>query len=70
MNVVKTIGIVLAVGKKQVTGRFNPCGVCQERVVCNSIVIHRFCLKISRRFSLSSVKDTFVYRTCTWQDIF
>ena len=37
MNVVKTIGIVLAGGKKEESARVDPSSVCEEKVVCNSV---------------------------------
>ena len=37
LNVDKTKGMQLLFGKKSIVSRVDPCGVCDERVGCNSI---------------------------------
>ena len=48
-----------------------PCGVCGERVGCNSIQctkcqrwLHRRCSNVAKQVSLLSCQDDFVCRTC------
>ena len=51
------------------------CGVCGERVGCNSIQctkcqkwFHYRCSDVLKQVSLLSCRDDFVYRTCLGQD--
>ena len=71
VNADKTKGIQLSFGKKDNVSKVDPCGVCSERVGCNSIQctkcerwVHRRCSDVSRQVSLLSCRDIFVCRTC------
>ena len=71
VNVDKTKGMQLFYGKKGSVSKVDPCGVCGERVGCNSIQctkcqmwVHRRCSDVPRQVSLLSCRDVFVCRTC------
>ena len=71
VNVDKTKGMQLSFGKKSSVSKVDPCGVCGERVGCNSIQctkcqrwVHRRCSDVPRQVSLLSCWDIFVCRTC------
>ena len=71
VNVDKTKGMQLSFGKKSSVSKVDPCGVCGERVGCNSIQcmkcerwIHRRCSDVPRQLSLVLCRDIFVCRTC------
>ena len=71
VNVDKTKGMQLSFGKKSSVSKVDPCGVCGERVGCNSIQctkcqrwVLRRCSDVPRQVSLLSCRDIFVYRTC------
>ena len=70
VNVDKTKGMLLSFGKKSSVSKVDPCGVCGERVGCNSIQctkcqrwVHCHCSDVPRQVSLSCW-DIFVCRTC------
>ena len=57
-------------GKKSSVSKADPCGVCGERVGCNSIQytechwwVHRRCYNVPRQLNLSC-QDVFICRTC------
>ena len=61
VNVDKTKGMQLLLGKKSSVSKVDPCGVCGERVGCNSIQctkcrrwVHRRCSDVLRQVSLVS----------------
>ena len=61
----------LLFGKKSSVLKVYPCGVCGERVGCNSIQcmksqrwVHRCCYDVPRQVSLVWCCDVFVCRTC------
>ena len=67
----KTKGMQLLFRKKSSVSKVVPCGVCGERVGCNSIQcakcqwwVHRRCSDVPRQVSLVSCRDIFVCRTC------
>ena len=67
VNVDKTKGMQLSFGKKSRVSKVDPCGVCGERVGCNSIQctkcqrwVHRRCSDVPRQVSLLSCWDIFV----------
>ena len=71
VNVDKTKGMQLSFGKKSSVSEVDPCGVCGERVGCNSIQctkcqrwVHRRCSAVPRQVSLLSCRDILVCRTC------
>ena len=71
VNIDKTKGMQLSFGKKSSVSKVDPCGVCGERVGCNSIQctkcqrwVHRPCSDVPRQVSLLSCRDIFVCRTC------
>ena len=71
MNVCKTKGLQLLLGKKSSVLKEDPCGVCAEQVGCNSILCTKCQRWINRRFSnvprqvsLLSCRDAFVCITC------
>ena len=71
VNIDKTKGMQLSFGKKSSVSKVDPCGVCGERVGCNSIRctkcqrwVHRPCSDVPRQVSLLSCRDIFVCRTC------
>ena len=71
VNVDKTKGMQLSFGKKSSVLKVDPCGVCGERVGCNSIQctkcqrwVHCRCSDVPRQVSLRSCRDIFVCRTC------
>ena len=71
VNVDKTKGTQLLVGKKISVLKVDPCGMCGEQVVCNSILgtkcqnwVHRCCSDVPRQVSLLLCWDVFVCRTC------
>ena len=71
VNADKTKGMQLLFGKKSSVSKVDPCGVCGERVGCNSIKcmkcqrqVHRHCFDVARQVSLLSCRDVFVCRTC------
>ena len=58
-------------GKKSSVSKVNLCGVCSERVGCNSIQgtkcqrwVYCHCSEVPRQVSLLSCQDIFVCRTC------
>ena len=70
VNVDKTKGMQLLFGKKSSVLKVDRCGVCGERVGCNSIQctkcqrwIHCRC-SVPRQVILLSYRDIFVCRTC------
>ena len=70
MNVDKTKGMQLFFGKKKSVSKVGPCGVCGQRVGCNSIQctkyqswVHRRCSDVPRQVSLISCWNVFVCRT-------
>ena len=70
VNVDKTKGMQLSFGKKSSVSKVDPCGVCGERVGCNSIQctkcqrwVHRRYSDVPRQVSLLSCRDIFVCRT-------
>ena len=71
VNVDKTKGMQLSFGKKSSVSKVDPCGVCGERVGCNSIQcmkcqrwVHRRFSDVPRQVSLLSRRNIFVCRTC------
>ena len=71
VNVDKTKVMKLLFGKKNSVSKVDPCGVCGERVGCNSFQctkcqrwVHRRCSDVPRQVSLLSCRDVFVSRTC------
>ena len=62
VNVCKTNSIQLLFGKKSSVLKVDPCGVCGERVRCDSIQCR--CSALPRQVSLPSCRDVFVCRTC------
>ena len=71
MNVNKTKNMQLLFGKKSSVSKVDPCGVCGERVSCNSIqctkcqrCVHHRCFDVPRQVSLLSCRDAFVSRIC------
>ena len=71
MNVDKTKGMLLFFGRKSSVSKVDPCGVCGERVGCNSIQctkcqrwVYRRYSDVPRQVSLLSCRDVFVSRTC------
>ena len=71
VNVDKTKGMQLSFGKKSSVSKVDPCGVCGQRVGCNSIQctkcqrwVHRRCSDVPRQVSLLSCPDSFVCRIC------
>ena len=71
VNVDKTKGMQLSFGKKSSLSKVDPCGVCGERVGCNSIQcmkcqrwVHGRCSDVPRQVNLLSCRDIFVCRTC------
>ena len=71
MTVDNTKGMQLLFGKKSIVLKVDPCGVCGERVGCNSIQctkcqrwVHRRCSDVPRQVSLLSCWDVFVCSTC------
>ena len=71
VNVDKTKCMQLLFGKKSSVLKVDPCGVCGERVDCNSIQctkcqrwVHRRCSYVPRQVILLSCGDVFVCRTC------
>ena len=61
----------LYAGNKSSVSKVDPCGVCGERVGCNSIQctkyqrwVHRRCSDVPSQVSLVSCRDDFVCRTC------
>ena len=70
VNVDKTKGMQLFFGKKSSVSKADPCGVCGERIGCNSIQytechwwVHRRCYDVPRQVNLLSCRDVFVCRT-------
>ena len=68
-NVDKTKGMRLLFGKKSSVSKVDPCGVCGERVGCNSVQCTQFQRWVHRRCSdvpmiLLSCRDAFLCRTC------
>ena len=71
VNVDKSKSMQLLFGKKKSISIVGPCGVCGERVGCNSIQwtkcqrwVHRRCSDAPRKVSLLSCRDVFVCTTC------
>ena len=71
VNVNKTKGMQLFYGKKSSVSKVDSCGVCGERVGCNSIQctkcqrwVHRRCSDVPTLVSLLSCRYVFVCRTC------
>ena len=71
VNVDKTKCMQLLFGKKNIVSKVDPCGVCGERVGCNSIQctkcqrwVHRCCSDVLRQVSPLSCLNVFVLRTC------
>ena len=71
VNADKTEGMQLLFGKKSSVSKVDPCGVCGERVGCNSIQctkcqrwVHRPCSDVPRQVRLVSYNDVLVCRTC------
>ena len=71
VNVDKTKGMQLLFGNKSRVSKVDSCGVCDERVGCNSIQctkcqrwVHRHCSDVPRQASFLSRRDVFVCRTC------
>ena len=71
VNVDKTAGMQLLFGKKSSVLKEDPCGVCGERVGCNSIQcityqrwVHRHCSDVPKLVSLLSCCHVFVCRKC------
>ena len=71
VNVDKTKGTQLLCGKKSSVSKVDPCGVCGERVDCNSIQctkcqrwVHCHCSDVPRQVNLLSYWDAFVCRKC------
>ena len=71
VNVNKTKGMQLLFGQKISASKVDPCGVCGERIGCNSIQcteclrwVHRRCSDVPRQVSLVSHRDISVCRTC------
>ena len=71
VNVDKTKGMQLLFGKKSSVSKVDLCGVCGERVGCNSIQctkrqrwVHRRCSDVPTQVSLLSCPDVFVCITC------
>ena len=71
VNVDKTKGMQLLFGKKISVLKVDPCGVCAERIACNSTQctkyqrwVHHCCSDELRQVSLLSCLDVFVCRTC------
>ena len=69
VNADKIKGVQLSFGKKSSVSKVDPCGVCGERVGCNSIQcmkcqrwVHHRCSDVPRQVSLLSCRDIFVYR--------
>ena len=61
----------LLFGKNGSVLKVDPCGVCGERVGCNSIqctecqrCVHLWCSDVPRQVKLLSCPDVFVFRTC------
>ena len=70
MNVNKAKGMQLLFGKKSTVSKVDLCGVCGERVGCNSIQctkcqrwVHRRSSDVPRQLSLVSCRDVFVEHT-------
>ena len=70
VNVDKTKDMQLLYEKKSSVSKVDPCGVCGERVGCNSIQctkcqrwVHRCCSDVLTQASLLSCRDDFVCRT-------
>ena len=68
---IKTKGMQLSFGKKSSVSKVDPCGVCGERVGCNSIQcekcqrwVHHCCSDVPRQVSLLSCWDIFLCTTC------
>ena len=71
VNVDKIKCMQLLLGKKSSVSKMDPCGVCVERVGCNSTQctkcqkwVHRRCSDVPRQVSLLSRRDVFVRRIC------
>ena len=71
VKVDKTKGMQLLFGKKSSVSKVDACGICGERVGCNSIKctkrqkwVYRCCSDVPRKVSLLSCRDVFVCRTC------
>ena len=67
VNVDKRKGMQLLFGKKSSVLKVDLCGVCGERVGCNSIQctkyqrwVHRRCSDVPRQVGLLSCRDVFV----------
>ena len=70
VNVDKVKGMQLLFGKKSSVSKVGPCGVCGQRVGCNSIQctkyqswVHRRCSDVPRQVSLISCWNVFICRT-------
>ena len=70
-NVDKTKGMLLLFGKKSSARKLNPCGVCGERVGCNSIKctkrqrwVHHRSSDVPKNVTLLSCQVVFVCRAC------
>ena len=68
VNVDKTKGMQILFGKKSSVSKVDPCGVCRERVGCNSVQcrkcqrwVHRRCSDLPSQVSLLSCRDIFAY---------
>ena len=71
VNVSKTKGMQLLLGKKNSFSKVDPCGICGEQIHCNSIQctkcqrwVYGCCSDVPRQVSLLSCQDVFVCRTC------
>ena len=65
VNVDKIKGMQLLFGRKSSVSKGDPCGVCGERVGCNSILctrcqrwVHCCCSDVPRQVSLLSCQDS------------
>ena len=71
ITVEETKDMQLLHGKRRVTANIDPCGICEERIGCNSnkclqckTWVHRRRSNVSRGVSLTAVLDAFVCRSC------
>ena len=71
VKVDKTKGMQLLFGKKSRVSKVDACGVCGERVGCNSMKctkcekwVYRRCSDVPRQVSVQSRRDVSVCKTC------
>ena len=71
VHVDKTKGMPVIIWEDISVSKVDPCGVCGERVGCNSVQctkyqawVHRCCSDVPRQMSLLSCWDVFACRTC------